>query len=54
MNASNDQVSTDPSLPVALSDQDDGSEEARRRVEEMKRDPSSRRTWEQIKEELGR
>ncbi|MEM9079717.1 MAG: addiction module protein [Verrucomicrobiota bacterium] len=42
------------SLPAVLSDFDDGSEEARRRLEEMKRDPEARRTWEEIKSELGR
>lgn len=42
------------SLPAVLSDLDDGSEEAGRRIAEMKTDPSSRRTWEQVKAELGR
>ncbi len=28
--------------------------EAKRRIEEMKSDPSSRRSWSQIKESLGR
>lgn len=42
------------SLPAVLADADDGSEEARRRLEEMKRDPSVWRTWDQIKAELGR
>ena len=30
------------------------SEEAGRRIAEMKADPSSRRTWDQVKAELGR
>ena len=42
------------SLPAVLADADDGSQEARTRIEEMKRDPSVRRTWDQIKAELGR
>lgn len=42
------------SLPAVLSDSDDGSEEARRRLSEMRTDPSARRTWEQVKAELGR
>lgn len=42
------------SLPAVLSDFDDGSEEAGRRIAEMKIDPSSRRTWDQVKAELGR
>lgn len=42
------------SLPVVLSDSDDGSAEARRRLDEMKRDPSVGRTWEQIKAGIGR
>ncbi len=42
------------SLPAVLSDSDDGSMEARRRLDEMKQDPSVCRTWEQIKGELGR
>lgn len=42
------------SLPAILADADDGSEEARRRIDEMKLDPSERRTWDQIKAELGR
>ena len=42
------------SLPVVLSDCDDGSAEARRRLDEMKRDPSVGRSWEQIKTGLGR
>jgi hypothetical protein len=41
-------------LPAVLSDIDDGSLEAKRRIEEMKSDPSSRRSWEQIKSSLGR
>ena len=42
------------SLPAVLADADDGTIEARRRIEEMKRDPSVTRTWDQIKAELGR
>ena len=42
------------SLPAVLSDIDDGSEEAGRRIAEMKADPASRRTWDQVKAELGR
>ena len=42
------------SLPIVLADEDDGSIEARRRIDEMKRDPSVTRTWDQIKAELGR
>lgn len=42
------------SLPAVLSDVDDGSEEAGRRIAEMKADPASRRTWDQVKAELGR
>lgn len=42
------------SLPAVLSDIDDGSEEAGRRIIEMKADPASRRTWDQVKAELGR
>jgi hypothetical protein len=42
------------SLPAVLSDFDDGSEEAGRRITEMKSDPASRRTWQQVKAELGR
>lgn len=42
------------SLPAVLADADDGSSEAQRRIDEMKRDPSVTRTWDQIKAELGR
>ena len=41
-------------LPAVLSDIDDGSEEAGRRIAEMKADPASRRTRDQVKAELGR
>ncbi len=41
-------------LPAVLSDIDDGSQEAKRRIKEMKSDPSSRRSWSQIKTGLGR
>ncbi len=37
-----------------MSDVDDGSEEAKRRIDEMKSDPSSRCSWSQIKASLGR
>ncbi len=42
------------SLPAVLADQDDGSDEAKRRILEMKSDPSTHRSWDQIKSELGR
>lgn len=42
------------SLPAVLADFDDGSIEAKRRLAELKRDPSVGRTWDQIKSELGR
>jgi putative addiction module component (TIGR02574 family) len=42
------------SLPAVLADQDDGSDEAKRRIHEMKSDPSTHRSWDQIKSELGR
>lgn len=42
------------SLPAVLADIDDGSEEAGRRLAEMRSDPGSRRTWEQVKAEIGR
>ena len=42
------------SLPAVLSDIDDGSAEAGRRIAEMKADSTTRRTWEQVKAELGR
>lgn len=42
------------SLPGVLSDDDNGSAEARCRIDEMKRDPSVGRSWEQIKTSLGR
>ncbi len=41
-------------LPAVMSDVDDGSEEAKRRIDEMKSDPSSRCSWSQIKASLGR
>ncbi len=40
------------SLPMVLADVDDGSMEAKRRLAELKRDPSAGRTWDQIKSEL--
>ncbi|MEO5714149.1 MAG: addiction module protein [Luteolibacter sp.] len=42
------------SLPAVLADADDGSMEAQRRIGEMKQDPAARRSWDQIKSELGR
>ncbi len=42
------------SLPAVLSDVDDGSLEARRRLRELKEDPSVGRSWDEIKSELGR
>ena len=42
------------SLPVVFSDIDDGSEEAGRRLAEMRSDPSSRMTWDDVKSEIGR
>ena len=42
------------SLPAVLSDSDDGSEEAGRRLAEMRSDPSTRRTWDEVKAEIGR
>jgi hypothetical protein len=42
------------SLPVVLADVDDGSAEARRRLAELKADPSAGKSWAEIKFELGR
>lgn len=42
------------SLPAVLSDVDDGSAEAHRRLAEMKADPTVGRSWDQIKAGLGR
>lgn len=42
------------SLPAVLSDIDDGSEEAGRRLAEMRSDPSARMTWDQVKSQIGR
>jgi putative addiction module component (TIGR02574 family) len=42
------------SLPAVLSDIDDGSDEAARRIAEIKVDPACRRTWDQVKAEFGR
>jgi len=42
------------SLPAILSDSDDGTAEATRRLSEMREDPTARRTWSEIKAELGR
>lgn len=42
------------SLPVVLSDLDDGSEEASRRLAEMRAIPESRMNWDEVKSEIGR
>ena len=42
------------SLPAVLSDVDEGSEEAGRRLAEMRNDPSARMTWGQVKTEVER
>ena len=42
------------SLPAILVEADEGLAEAQRRSEELDQDPSAGRTWQQIKEELGR
>ena len=42
------------SLPAVLSDVDDGSLEAKRRLKELKENPSVGRSWDQIRSELGR
>lgn len=42
------------SLPAILSDNDDGSQEASRRLAEMKSDPTACRSWEEVKREIGR
>ena len=42
------------SLPAVLADFDDGSDEAGRRLAEMRSDPGARITWEQVKAEIGR
>lgn len=42
------------SLPAVLSDLDDGSDEAGRRLAEMRGEPSARRTWQQVKAEIRR
>ena len=42
------------SLPATLTDADDGVAEAMRRDRELDEDPSSGRTWDEIKRELGR
>jgi putative addiction module component (TIGR02574 family) len=42
------------SLPVTLTDPDDGVAEALRRDKELDEDPSAGRTWDEIKRELGR
>jgi hypothetical protein len=42
------------SLPVVLSDDDDGIEEARRRSRELDENPGIGCTWEEVKKSLGR
>jgi putative addiction module component (TIGR02574 family) len=42
------------SLPPILDDDDEGVAEARRRDEEMDRDPAASITWEQLRRGLGR
>jgi len=42
------------SLPAILVEPDDGVAEAQRRSDELEDDPSSDRTWDEIKDELGR
>jgi putative addiction module component (TIGR02574 family) len=42
------------SLPAVLSDVDDGSIEAKRRLAELKLDPSTGKTWDEVKSSLGR
>jgi putative addiction module component (TIGR02574 family) len=42
------------SLPPVLDDDDEGVAEARRRDEEMERDPNAAITWEQLRRGVGR
>jgi len=42
------------SLPPILDDDDEGVAEARRRDEEMERDPNAAMTWDQLRRGLGR
>lgn len=42
------------SLPPILDDQDEGVAEARRRDQEMDRDPAASITWEQLRRGIGR
>ncbi len=42
------------SIPATLTGPDDGVEEAWRRDRELDEDPSTGRTWDEIKRELGR
>lgn len=42
------------SLPGILLDEDDGIAEARRRSEELAKDPSVACSWEEIRRDLGR
>ena len=41
-------------LPPILDDEDEGIAEARRRDEEMNRDPEAAITWEQLRRRVGR
>ncbi len=42
------------SLPPILDDEDEGVAEARRRDQEMDRDPAASITWEQLRRGIGR
>lgn len=42
------------SLPMVLTDDDEGVAEARRRSKELDADPSAGRSWSEIKQALGR
>ena len=42
------------SLPPILDDEDEGVAEARRRDEEMDRDPKASITWDQLRRGIGR
>ena len=41
-------------LPPILDDEDEGVAEARRRDQEMEKDPKASITWEQLRREIGR
>lgn len=41
-------------LPPVLDDEDEGVSEARRRDDEMERDPKASITWEQLRRGVGR